>query len=117
MKKYNLTKVVEVSKIIDNRNTRWSIWSFNSKDKYFTVTYSYYNIPKRITPWCPQSKKKSDKVYGVETIKHKTEDKVYVFGSPVTVTFNGKLYNLANELEFDMLHHDLDVECTLNNLG
>jgi len=79
--------------------------------------YSYYNIPKRITPWCPQSKKKSDKVYGVETIKHKTEDKVYVFGSPVTVTFNGKLYNLASELEFDMLHHDLDVECTLKNLG
>lgn len=107
--------VNEVSKIIKPSNTFF--WFMNGQHftNYFTVKYVYLNFPKTKSI-CPPSKRKSEKVYGQEKISKLVKDIDYVFGSREIITYNNKKYDLTNELDFETLHHNLEVECALNNI-
>lgn len=107
--------VKEVSKIIKPSNTFF--WFMNGQHftNYFTVKYVYLNFPKTKSI-CPSSKRKSEKVYGQEKISKLVKDIDYVFGSREIITYNNKKYDLTNELDFETLHHNLEVECALNNI-
>lgn len=107
--------VKTVSKIIHPETK--GFWFMNGQHftNYFTVKYVYLNFPKTKSI-CPPSKRKSEKVYGQEKISKLVKDIDYVFGSKEIITYNNKKYDLTNELDFETLHHNLEVECALNNI-
>ena len=107
--------VKEVSKII--KPETFNFWFIGQPHftNYFTVKYVYLNFPNTKSI-CPPSKKKSEKVYGQEKISKLVKDIDYVFGRKEIITYNNKKYDLTNELDFETLHHNLEVECALNNI-
>lgn len=82
---------------------------------YFTVKYEYWNFPNTKSI-CPPSKRKSEKVYGREVVKVEKKNVDYVYGHHQIITYNNKTYDLNNELDFETLHHNLEVECALNKI-
>lgn len=109
--------VKTVSKIIHPETK--GFWFMNLRSLYFSdyfcVQYVYLNFPKTKSI-CPPSKKKSDKIYGQEVVKKEVKNVDYVYGRQQIITYNNKTYDLTNRIDFETLHHNLEVECALNNI-